>query len=223
MNNTLATLNAWGRFTKVHSFQLRARLGAFLLLSLCVHLAGLWFLGRVGPIDYSDAAIMSSPARMPKVLTVSFDARENPDLELASQLPGTKALVADQETTAATNEVIESAEQVPKVLDRDIYFATGQLTRLPFPLTDIDLNETAIDEVALSTVIELTILVDVYGTVADVVTTIGHDSARIFADRVAAHFYSARFSPGEIDGKAVRSKLQVTVVSEPLSRPASKS
>lgn len=67
--------------------------------------------------------------------------------------------------------------------------------------------------------ITLTVFINADGTVADVISSIETENAREFADRVAARFKGARFSPGEINRKAVKSKLHITVVGEELDTP----
>ena len=62
----------------------------------------------------------------------------------------------------------------------------------------------------------MTILVNEAGIVIDVIPVIGSESARAFVERVAQRFKSTRFTPGEINGKAVKSQVRITVVSENL-------
>lgn len=103
-----------------------------------------------------------------------------------------------------------------KSLSAQDYVSAGRLTKLPSPLTEIDLNVAEISELAYAGQTSLTILINADGTVADVISGVEAENARNFAQRVAARFRSARFMPGEIDGMAVRSQLQITVVSEDL-------
>lgn len=221
---TLSAFKVWGLLPRVDGFQSRARLGVVLLLSLLLHLAVLWFLGLSGSIEFGVAEKLQKAGLTPSVLAVRFLVADSWTPQATQQSTETAALAAVQvqETPVATDEALMSPEQSTKGVNRqEEYLPSGRLTRLPVPLDDIDLNVTAIDEVALEGVIELTILVEADGTVTHVSTMVDHDSVRQYADRVAARFQNARFSPGEIDGKAVRSKVQITVVSEPLAPPAS--
>lgn len=197
---------------------MNARLVKIFLCSLFIHLVGLWFLWQREPIEYDAARNMRSSGTSPSILAVRIVASERKQKQATSQSLGKEILVATQETTAETKEVGNSAKQASENVSFEGYYPAGRLTRLPAPLTDIDLNVTAIDEVALEGEIELMILIDVDGTVVDVSTSVGQDSTRAFADRVMGRFQSARFTPGEIDGKAVRSQLKIKVVSEPRSK-----
>lgn len=97
------------------------------------------------------------------------------------------------------------------------YLPAGGLTRLPAPLSEIDLNLPAINGIEVAGQIDLTILIDAKGMVADVISSVEAEHLRALSERVAARFKSARFIPGEINGIAVKSRLQITVVSENLS------
>jgi len=105
------------------------------------------------------------------------------------------------------------------VSDRD-YVIAGRLTRLPVPITDIDLNVAGINDSDVTGKVELTVLVDGAGAVVDVIPAIEMESARAFAERIAARFRIARFKPGEINGKAVNAQLRITVVSESIEKIA---
>ena len=106
---------------------------------------------------------------------------------------------------------------VPEQIITSYYFQAGRLTRLPAPVSDIDLDVPDIHDMAFTGVTELTILIDERGTVIDVLTSMEPEGIPLFVDLVIARFKNARFIPGEINGKAVKSQLQITVVSENLS------
>lgn len=215
---TLLAFKVWGQLRRVDGYRSRARLVVVLLLSLLLHLAVLGFLGLGGSIEYGVVKELQRAGLTPAVLAMRFVVADSSTLQATQQPTEMVALAAVHDTQVAVDEAVMSAEQSAKNLNSQAeYIPTGRLTRLPFPLVDIDLNVTAIDEVAFEGAIELIILVEADGTVTNVSTTVDHDSVREYADRVAARFLSARFSPGEIDGKAVRSKVQITVVSEPVA------
>ena len=186
------------------------------------HLAGLWLLWQREPIEYGAARNIRSSGTSSSVLAVKVVASERKQKQVKSQSLEKEVLVTAQETAAETKEMGNPAKQVSENVSFQGYFPAGRLTRLPDPITDIDLNITSIDEVALEGEIELTILIDIDGIVVDVSTSVDQGSARVFADRVATCFRSTRFTPGEINGKAVRSQLKIKIVSEPSSQPAAK-
>lgn len=94
------------------------------------------------------------------------------------------------------------------------YMPSGRLTRAPHALTDIDLNADDISHTGFAGEVVLTLLIEPDGSVADVLVPTDDADAAAFAELVAARFRSARFSPGEIDGRPVRSELRIKVVSE---------
>lgn len=96
------------------------------------------------------------------------------------------------------------------------FIATGLLTRMPVPITNIDLDVAEVKDVVATGAVSLAILIDADGSVIDVVSMNADSSLKHFADRVAEVFRRARFSPGEINGKAVKTRLEINVVSEPL-------
>jgi len=197
---------------------MNARLLKFFLCSSLMHLAALWLLWQAGSVEYG-AARETHGARAPASgLFATLVASEQKPKHAPPQLPETEAHIAVRETTTET--ALDPAQRKPESATFQGYFPAGRLTRLPFPLADVDLDVTEIDEVAIEGAIELTILVEADGTVADVSASISQNNAQAFADRVAARFQRARFAPGEINGKAVKSQLRITVVSEPRSPAA---
>lgn len=203
------------------------RLPIVVLLSCFLHLVALWFLASGASIEYGAAIYPKKAAVSSLVLIANSLEVKRLSVQTVSLVPETEAFIASQEKTAEIKDkdqdAIVSARKISNGNIPQDYFPMGRLTRRPFPLADIDLDDTALDEVAVEGSIELTILVDVDGSVVRVTASANRDNAREFADRIAARFQSVRFSPGEIDGKAVKAELQITVVSEPLSHPAEKS
>ena len=218
---THSSITVAGFLAGINRWPFSTRWMLVLPLSLMIHVAGLWLLSGIGSVEYGKAGEARAAGQDSPVMTVAFVANEAPVLSKISPKIETESLATVEEMRAITQQDIESSKQSSISDSRRDYFPPGRLTRLPFPLTDIDLNVSEIDDVAFEGVIELTLWVEADGTVAHVETTSDHDGARQYADRVAARFERALFSPGEIDGKAVRSKVQITVVSEPLAPPAS--
>jgi hypothetical protein len=97
-----------------------------------------------------------------------------------------------------------------------IYLPAGQLTRLPAPISDIDLNVADINAIEFSGTAELNLMIDADGTVAHIVLPDSAEVDRTFSERVAERLRQAHFLPGEIDGKAVKSQVRIVVVSKRL-------
>lgn len=111
-------------------------------------------------------------------------------------------------------EPVEIARRTESAEFQD-YLSTGQLTRLPTPLANIDLNVAEISDLAFIGETQITLLIDEKGVVTDVRSATETEDARRFIERVAERFRNAQFRPGEINGKAVKSRLKIAVVSEP--------
>ena len=138
----------------------------------------------------------------------------------------TQAIVMERHIGAAENEIIEIGNSEKedglhyKAKSIDDYAIAAQLTRLPQLLSSIDLNVPSMNESTYHGKISLRILINADGTVDEVLTSIDTEQARDFADRVATQFQNARFKPGEVRGRAVKSQLQITVVKENLENAA---
>lgn len=94
------------------------------------------------------------------------------------------------------------------------YVPTARLTRLPAPLTEIDLSAPAISGLGFYGEIQIAVLIDTQGMVVDVT---GLDNVAVppgFLQQIAVRFKGARFRPGEIDGRAVNARITIKVVSE---------
>lgn len=195
-----------------------ARLVLFCICSVLLHLATilLLFNSEKFAADYSQSR--PAPAAHANALIVNLLHFEKPLATPILQAP-VAPLAFTTPADSPRAEVMPTAVQPPmppRELEPDSGFAkAGTLTRRPLPVDDVDLDVRAIDEVAITTTIELTVLVDVDGTVAGVSTAVDDPTAKIFAERVAERFLKVRFRPGEIDGKSVRSEWRITVVSEP--------
>lgn len=121
--------------------------------------------------------------------------------------------ISSQAPTLSSRQDAQKAEIQASSSDQD-YFSAGLLTRLPVPVTNIDLDVAEIREVAASETLTLTILIDADGTVIEAASTNADDASSVFATRVAEIFKRARFNPGEINGKAVKTRLEINVMSE---------
>lgn len=127
-----------------------------------------------------------------------------------------KARAAETSTNALAQQ--QSIDPPPNPTNRGLtlqdYLHSGQLTRLPVPAEEINLNVPEIEESPVIGLVDLTILIEANGDVSHVISFPQNDGLRRFAQQVADIFQRARFTPGEINGQPVRSQLQITVVSE---------
>ena len=188
------------------------RLVKFLLCSLCVHFALFWALWHTGPAKWGTARNADSLVASASPLRVTIAAPKKtpvpqptlPVEKSAHPTPAELPLTTPEVQPPETRDLVNATSQN--------YVPTGLLTRLPRPVTHIDLNTAAINEVAIAGEIKLTILINVNGAVDEVIASAEDENTREFADRVAERFKYARFMPGEINGKAVKSELRISVV-----------
>ena len=191
------------------------RLLIIALFSVLIHAVGVYFL-RIEYLQRYAAIKCCQKTGGTLLVTV---------IEVAKNEESSKRVMAeklDPQTTGGgalkdvpqTRGINSAARRHLDKLISEKYFSAGQLTRQPYPLGDIDLSDAAIDEVATEGAVELTILVDEYGVVIDVRMSAEGNAAREFLDRISLRFQGVRFSPGEIDGRAVKSELKVVIVSE---------
>lgn len=175
----------------------------FFLLSLLFHLLLLWLYWQKGDIELGAAQERLAVSPVPGVLRVHTVLADN------------MAAIASPDRLAATADAPapHAGADPAATLDRD-YVMPGRLTRLPEPVSDIDLNVPGINDMEVQGSVALTVLVDRDGKVARVIPVIEVESDRVFAERVAQRFLAARFKPGQINGKAVNVQLQITVGSE---------
>lgn len=191
-----------------------------ILFSISFHLVGLWFLGITSLVETDMRGRFETPNDKKSIVAVRFLVNRSSEFKLGSVLESVEPLATVQKMDFTQKETTERLlpSDVPQT--RESYSPSGRLTRMPSPVTNIDLNIAEIDAAAMTATIELTVLVRADGTVADVSTFVQDDKARHFADLIASRFLSARFSPGEIDGKAVNAEFKAIVISEPISNPS---
>lgn len=191
----------------------------FFICALCLHLGLFWLPWQQGPFEFgSPGGIGSAEAAVP-VMAVVFVA----DGKTASESSPALATIASVEHTPPSESQTSKMREPPiasvpfaattKSNEVRGYIPSGLLSRLPSPLSEIDLEALAFEH-QVAGQLDLTLLIDANGTVADVVSFANDEQLRDFSERVAAHFKSARFTPGEINGIAVKSQLKITVVSE---------
>lgn len=195
---------------------MNARLLKFLLASLCMHLAVSWLLLRPGSFEHGVA--QGGWDRVP-ALTVSLLAADNRQVTAESVGRSTEQTYSDDSPPAPKPSPalmpMNSLEVLKSHTAQDyVSVSTGRLTRLPSPLGDIDLDVAEISGLGYAGQARLTILINADGSVVDVLGESDAGDAHEFVKRVAARFRSTRFMPGEIDGVAVNSQMQITVVSE---------
>lgn len=194
------------------------RLTEALFCSLCLHLAAIWVFRHGTPAEYllilrgednavaARANVLMATLLTARTVSATIPAHPLPENKIA--VKPEKPLDRDSAKSEESNS-FDPAEALP-------YLPAGRLTRPPVLLSDIDLNVAEITELAHPGRIELTILIDANGLIADVLPSVENADMRLFADRVAARLSSVRFLPGELEGNPVKSQLKIIVVSEDL-------
>jgi hypothetical protein len=198
---------------------MNAHIAKFSICSLGLHFVVLFYFWHIRPFEQGGVPHAND---VPVTVSARLIAKR------AASKPPHSAEKEDKEdrTTAKQpsnlpSEVKNSeppAEQ--EFLPSNDFLSAGKLTLKPGPITPIDLNIAEISGIAFSGSVELAILIDVDGTVVDVIPSTDADNAEEFIERVVERFRGARFSPGEINGRPVRSQVRVTVVSEELPSSA---
>lgn len=102
----------------------------------------------------------------------------------------------------------------------DDYMPAERLTRQPMLLDEIDLSAPSLQEGAIEGEIDLVILIESSGLVSEVIAGTPGTEAVMYVEMLRDRFRKARFLPGEIDGRAVRSALKIIVITERATRPA---
>jgi hypothetical protein len=208
---------------------MNARIAGFFFCSVLLH-ATLYCLfeggyeraGMASHDESAEAARRATAALKVQLIAAARPAPAEPETSattLAQAAPATADAIAKttpRESLPAEPEPAGSPPESEPVAPDQGYLPPGRLTRPPAPREDIDLNADGVNEHALPGKMELTILVDASGAVDDVIISITTEEARPFAERIAQRFKMARFAPGEIDGKPVKSQLRIMVVSESL-------
>ena len=190
------------------------RLAKFFLCSIFIHLITLKLLGAVDLIEYGSAQNMRSSVAYSSVLAATIVASPLPLKQVVAQSIEKQKDIVEPKIAMAVTQGEGALEIVSENEPLQGYVPVGNLTNPPFPLGDIDLNVSEIDEVAVDGKMELTLYIDEVGTVVEVVMSAGVVESSVFVERVAKRFYNTQFSPGEIQGKRVKSKFTVTIISE---------
>lgn len=195
------------------------RLGAtrefWVALSVSLLLHGLLILGAASrPFGFSWVSENSREGR-PRAVTVKLVQNlVNPDAN--------SDRASDQQPSDAWNSNvvgISGAGSGPDVVERLVgmqYQPLGQLTKLPRPIGDIDLNSPEITDHARQARITLRLSVSSSGLVDDVkVISVGDGNVgEEWIVHIIDRFRKTRFEPGEIDGRRVSTEFPVTVVVE---------
>ncbi len=192
----------------------RRRANLFLLGSLLVHAIAVYAL--------SQEAFESGLARKPGTAEVSrlleariiFSEEGQPALVQQARIDLASSARADQKSSQDSSMAPIGVAQSVHVTATEEYVPSGRLTSLPTPLTEIDLNISTINSLDFVGKMELTLLIGADGAVDEVITVGAAEEMGSFPDQVAARFKNALFKAGEIDGRSVRSRLQVTIISE---------
>lgn len=180
----------------------------FLLASLMLHGLLLWPSGFAGFIDARNTAASSRPA----VLTAQILAA--PTLRQSAEPEPDTAVVSPSRTP--TEDAAPAARELTSAESTTPYFEAERLTKAPAPVSEIDLNEGDLADHAITGTMEFAVYINAYGLVVDVVPSGVPDGAGPLAERIVARFRSARFYPGELNGKAVDTRIRIRVVSEAL-------
>lgn len=204
-------------FSKINLSNLRWELITVIFISFFFHLVGLWMLGNFNSFESGLKPGYTNSIDRKLFITMHFLESENSVFLSSSNPDHVASLTSDQNIDQTLEHLLESRLPGDGFQTTESYLPPGRLTRMPSPINEIDLNIAELDAEATEVVIELTVLVKADGTVADVSTFVEDDKARHFVDLIASRFLRARFSPGEIDGKAVNSEFKVIVVSEPVT------
>lgn len=194
---------------------MKSEVAKFSICSLCLHFAVISLFSHVRPFEHGSARINHRAQSTVAVRLVPGD--EKPLLSALQQRQELEAVAADEKpssqlTAPAIEEV--STPIAERTAPTDEFLSSGQLTQRPTPLSQIDLNIDEISEIPFSGMVDLIIRIDVDGSVVDVTASTDAKNADEFIERVSARFKSARFRPGEVNGRPVRSELRVTVMSE---------
>lgn len=197
---------------------MNVRLFNFALCSICVHIAVPWLLLHAGTFELGIARGMDNIQQVlsVKIITEEIDRQATARVTVDTTSSLDPAASVDEMPVPSTSQKAEAAAvaaALQTAADHD-YATAGRLTRLPSPLYDIDLNVPEISASGFRGEARLTLRIDADGSVADVISSDEPPALNEFTERVAARFRSARFVPGEIDGRPVKSQLQITVVSE---------
>jgi hypothetical protein len=190
------------------------------LCSASLHLAsvGMCWEGDVVETGMATGVLTSNPMHIAYITILPENMSKPPSEAWDGQMQAlentttTPLLHRPEDTDVAKSKQEPTTQQQEAVPSG--YLSAGRLTRAPRPVTDIDLNDPALNNLAFTGELELTLLIDVDGTVANVVIPVQSGSGENFANHIAERFRHARFSPGEIDGKRVRSEMKIKVVSE---------
>lgn len=183
------------------------RLWLAALLSLLLHA-----LVLQGP---TDRVFVPEAGEEGGALIVTFAQRgvgeKMPPLEDANQrLAGEQEGSAKEPSTSFVSSGLNDRLQAPEFK----YWPVGLLTKLPRPLDEIDLNAPEITSSAQTSKIHLMLSLSAAGLVEGVEVVSGVDELQSSAwlEQVVRRFRRARFSPGELGGKAVPSEVPVTVI-----------
>lgn len=210
-------------------FNVNTRWIGFSLFSLCLHFAILSLLWQETPFKYGAAGNAKYLAKANSVLTAGIVMDETGRRQTILTKPLETATISHlkdpvkEKVSVPLPEIIETTDvdsETKLVANPGIvqeYFPVGSLTRLPAPASEIDLAVTSITGTPVTGEIELTVLIDAYGMVAEVTASTETEELRAFSERVAEVFKNTQFIPGEIAGIAVKSFLRITVVTEHLS------
>jgi hypothetical protein len=184
----------------------RERLGWCVLIVICAHTLMLGSAWRIGvPVP-----TVSSPARLVQVRQVVVADAPKPAVSPAAIVErGEQARPAAVVRSATAGETDSIPGQT--LLDADsIYVPRKLLTTAPKPSAPVVIDYPAFDGESDQYTALFDLFIDDLGGVVRVVTATP-ELPGILSNAVREAFLAARFSPGEVDGHPVRSRMRIEV------------
>ena len=192
----------------------RSRLQLALALSCLLHAAVVFlpFLGvPAKETRFAIAGRQKPPPLINATLVSVAEHRHSP----ANVPPGMQAApdasAADRPADAAQPLSLPRADGAGLLpLPGTVYYTTDQLTKRPQPVAAAELDAPEIRPIVASGKIVLTLLINEFGAVADVVVE-KSDLPEVFSRTAVAAFKAMRFVPGERNGQPVGTLMRIEV------------
>lgn len=178
-----------------------------LFCSLCAHLAALGYAWNAVSEDHP--AYSQHPAQ--RAITVNLLKAGAKPAQPALPVPPADNVPPDALPHYRPVFALEDSEPKPAHEDK-VFVPSTLLTKLPAPVHRIDLELENRSTGFLPKKIELIILIRANGEVADVLVSENTPVSQEYLDSIALRFKNARFAPGEINGTAVNTRLNIAIV-----------
>lgn len=198
-----------------------ARLGPALAASALVH----WALLSVLPLDTPWPGVASYPGDAPITVRLAPAPVPVPDVPAAPEpearrvprqpgpLAGSAVRVRSESSSSGAAQTGTEVLALPPAPDRD-YYTARDLDRYPRPLARFQIKRTAGDGAGE---VRLEILIDERGIVQDM-TFAGPAAPARVEEALRAALAATRFLPAQKDGRAVRSRIVLSVGFDPKDR-----